>query len=68
MDFRDLLPKLTLEEKITLLSGRDFTTVAGVERLGIPPIRVCTPAIYPRQRLREPPERRELMLPRSQTL
>ncbi|KAF4968523.1 hypothetical protein FSARC_4090 [Fusarium sarcochroum] len=40
-DFCSLLPKLTLQEKITLLSGQDFSTVAGVPRLGIPPIRVA---------------------------
>ncbi|KAM0278336.1 hypothetical protein ACHAO9_012195 [Fusarium lateritium] len=40
-DFCSLLPKLTLQEKITLLSGKDFSTVAGVPRLGIPPIRVA---------------------------
>ncbi|OHE97153.1 thermostable beta-glucosidase B [Colletotrichum orchidophilum] len=40
-DFTALLPELTLEEKITLLSGRDFSTAAGVARLNIPPIRVA---------------------------
>lgn len=39
-DFTTLLSELTLEEKITLLSGRDFSTAAGVARLNIPPIRV----------------------------
>ncbi|KAL0932816.1 glycoside hydrolase family 3 domain protein [Colletotrichum truncatum] len=39
-DFTSLLPELTLEEKIALLSGRDFSTAAGVPRLNIPPIRV----------------------------
>lgn len=37
----NLLDKLTLEEKVTLLSGCDFSTIAGVDRLGIPPIRVA---------------------------
>ncbi|KAG7107818.1 Beta-glucosidase B like protein [Verticillium longisporum] len=41
MTFEELLKELTLEEKVTLLSGRDFSTAAGVERLGIPPIRVA---------------------------
>ncbi|KAF4986352.1 hypothetical protein FGRMN_10879 [Fusarium graminum] len=40
-DFRSLLPDLTLQEKVTLLSGQDFSTIAGVPRLGIPPIRVA---------------------------
>ncbi|KAF6803909.1 glycoside hydrolase family 3 domain protein [Colletotrichum sojae] len=40
-DFTSLLPDLTLEEKIKLLSGRDFSTAAGVDRLNIPPIRVA---------------------------
>ncbi|KAK6844157.1 hypothetical protein PG995_014267 [Apiospora arundinis] len=39
--FASLLPELTLEEKVALLSGRDFSTAAGVDRLGIPPIRVA---------------------------
>ena len=37
----DLLPRLTLEEKITLLGGDDTGfNGSGVERLGIPPIRM----------------------------
>ncbi|KAH7175090.1 thermostable beta-glucosidase B [Fusarium flagelliforme] len=40
-DFCSLLSKLTLREKITLLSGQDFSTIAGVSRLNIPPIRVA---------------------------
>ncbi|KAF5672022.1 thermostable beta-glucosidase b [Fusarium heterosporum] len=40
-DYCSLLPELTLREKITLLSGQDFSTIAGVPRLGIPPIRVA---------------------------
>lgn len=39
--FTDLLAELTLDEKVTLLSGRDFTHAAGVVRLGIPPLRVA---------------------------
>ncbi|KAG5660802.1 hypothetical protein KAF25_002445 [Fusarium avenaceum] len=41
VDYCSLLPQLTLREKITLLSGRDFSTIAGVPRLDIPPIRVA---------------------------
>lgn len=41
MDFVSLLPQLTLEEKCTLLSGKDFSTAAGVPRLGIPHVRVA---------------------------
>ncbi|WQF89903.1 Putative glycoside hydrolase, family 3, glycoside hydrolase family 3 domain, immunoglobulin [Colletotrichum destructivum] len=40
-DFTSLLSELTLDEKITLLSGRDFSTAAGVPRLNIPPIKVA---------------------------
>ncbi|KAJ4007754.1 hypothetical protein NW766_009557 [Fusarium irregulare] len=40
-DFCSLLSKLTIQEKITLLSGQDFSTIAGVSRLNIPPIRVA---------------------------
>ncbi|GKT46123.1 putative beta-glucosidase I [Colletotrichum spaethianum] len=40
-DFRSLLPELSLEEKVALLSGRDFSTAAGVPRLNIPPIKVA---------------------------
>lgn len=40
MDFQSLLPELTLEEKVSLLSGRDFHAAAGIDRLGIPPMKV----------------------------
>jgi beta-glucosidase len=36
----EVLPKLTLHEKIALLSGTDFWHTYAVERLGIPPIRL----------------------------
>lgn len=39
-DFKSLLPQLTLSEKVTLLSGRDFSNAAGISRLNIPPIKV----------------------------
>lgn len=38
--FEALLQKLTLEEKVSLLSGLDFVTTPGVPRLGIPPLKV----------------------------
>ncbi|KPI39357.1 putative beta-glucosidase I [Cyphellophora attinorum] len=41
VDFVSLLPQLTLEEKCTLLSGKDFSTAEGVTRLGIPHVRVA---------------------------
>ncbi|KAF5689289.1 thermostable beta-glucosidase b [Fusarium circinatum] len=41
MDFQSFLPELTLEEKVSLLSGRDFHAAAGIDRLGIPPIKVA---------------------------
>ncbi|KAF7554866.1 hypothetical protein G7Z17_g2603 [Cylindrodendrum hubeiense] len=39
VDFRTLLGELTLEEKISLLSGRDFVSTPGVSRVGIPPLK-----------------------------
>ena len=41
--FAALLSKLTLQEKISLLSGNTFNTTPGVPRLGIPQIKVCLP-------------------------
>ncbi|KAJ5280891.1 hypothetical protein N7478_006263 [Penicillium angulare] len=38
--FRDQLPFLTLEEKVSILSGVSFTSTAGVKRLGIPALKV----------------------------
>lgn len=39
--FVDPIMGLTVEEKVTLLSGLgDFRTIAGVERLGIVPLKV----------------------------
>ena len=35
----DLLSKLTLKEKIALLSGKDIWNTVPIERLGIPPSR-----------------------------
>jgi beta-glucosidase len=39
--FTALLPELTLQEKVSLLSGNTFNTTPGVSRLGIPQIKVC---------------------------
>ncbi len=39
--FAALLPKLTLQEKVALLSGNSFNTTPGIPRLGIPQIKVC---------------------------
>lgn len=36
-----LLSELTLEEKVSLLSGVDFRTTPGVPRLNIPRLMVC---------------------------
>lgn len=38
--FTALLSKLTLEEKVALLSGNSFNTTPGIPRLGIPKIKV----------------------------
>jgi len=39
-DVEEVLSKLTLQEKISLISGRDFWHSYGIERLGIPSIRM----------------------------
>jgi beta-glucosidase len=38
---RDLLSRLTLEEKVALMAGAAAFTLEGVERLGVPRIRMC---------------------------
>ena len=38
MKHQELLNKLTLEEKVSLCSGKDFWTLKGIPRLGIPGI------------------------------
>ncbi len=35
-----LLPELTLQEKVSLLSGNSFNTTPSIPRLGIPQIKV----------------------------
>ncbi|KAF4282489.1 hypothetical protein KXX16_000019 [Aspergillus fumigatus] len=39
-NFTSLLPQLTLEEKVGLLSGTDFVHSSGVSRLNIPPLKL----------------------------
>lgn len=39
-DVEDVLSKLNIDEKISLLSGTDFWHTASVPRLGVPAIRV----------------------------
>lgn len=38
--YRDQLPFLSLEEKVSLLSGVSFTSTAGLKRLSIPALKV----------------------------
>lgn len=38
MDIKKLLQELTIEEKVSLLAGKDMWTLNGVERLGIPSV------------------------------
>jgi beta-glucosidase len=38
MKYRSLIEKMTLEEKASFMSGKDFWTTASLERLGIPSI------------------------------
>ena len=40
MDYKELVRKMTLEEKASLCSGLDFWHLKGIERLGIPSIMV----------------------------
>jgi len=40
LHFQELLAELTIEEKVSLLSGTSFTTTAGVDRLEIPALKV----------------------------
>ena len=40
MDVRKLISEMTLEEKASLLSGKDFWHLKGVERLGVPSVMV----------------------------
>jgi hypothetical protein len=42
--YRNKLPSLSLEEKVALLSGVNFTSTAGVARLGIPALKVSLPS------------------------
>ena len=37
-DYKELISKMTLEEKVSLCSGLDFWNTRGIERLGIPSI------------------------------
>ncbi|KAL3470883.1 putative glycosyl hydrolase [Aspergillus californicus] len=39
MQFKDILGQLSLEEKVTLLSGRDFVSTPGITEKNIPPLK-----------------------------
>ncbi len=41
MDIEQILKELTLEEKASLCSGRDFWKTKAIERLGIPSVMMC---------------------------
>ncbi len=41
MDITKIITQMTLEEKLSMLSGKDGWHFYGVERLGIPTVRVC---------------------------
>ena len=48
-DIWEIIGKMTLEEKAALCSGKDFWHMEGVERWGIPPIRVAgAPHAFPK--------------------
>jgi hypothetical protein len=38
----ELVQELSVEEKVALLAGRDFSSLAAIPRLGIPSIKVDT--------------------------
>ena len=40
MKHQDIIEKLTLEEKASLCSGKDYWHLVGIERLGLPSIMV----------------------------
>ena len=41
MKHQDLISKMTLEEKASLCSGKDFWHLKGLEKFNIPEIMVC---------------------------
>lgn len=41
MDIKEILRKMTLEEKASMVTGDDFWHFKGVERLGVPSLMVC---------------------------
>ncbi|MBE5828446.1 MAG: glycosyl hydrolase [Butyrivibrio sp.] len=41
MEVKDVISKMTLQEKAALLSGKDFWHTEGVERLGVPEFMMC---------------------------
>lgn len=41
MEVKDVVSKMTLQEKAALLSGKDFWHTEGVERLGVPEFMMC---------------------------
>ncbi|MBP3278621.1 MAG: glycosyl hydrolase, partial [Butyrivibrio sp.] len=41
MEVKDVISKMTLQEKASLLSGKDFWHTEGVERLGVPEFMMC---------------------------
>jgi hypothetical protein len=45
--YRDQLSHLSLEEKVSLLSGVSFTSTAGIDRLSIPPLKVSIRVRHP---------------------
>lgn len=47
--YKDRLSYLSLEEKVTLLSGVSFTNTAGIDRLGIPSLKVSMRKQYSRR-------------------
>lgn len=51
----ELLQKLTLEEKIGMIHGAQLFQTAGVERLGIPPLKMSDGPMGVRQEFCRPP-------------
>ena len=41
MEVKDVISKMTLQEKAALLSGKDFWHTEGIERLGVPEFMMC---------------------------
>lgn len=61
VDFRSLLGSLSLEEKTSLLSGRDLRSTPGVARLNVPPLAVSFASSIPSKEQTTNSDRRPIL-------